>query len=238
MTMSTDTVSDVHVFPESFDILNDLVSKGLVKNMCLLLMASIKEAARYHSMSSSDSLDIGALLYMHTVELINSVLCLLEMYFLRFHPVKDDIKRLMVLVPHVFNINGLLEVSDYNSAMETLFDGLNGNMSAWYPPSVNVISFWIGVREFDELSNNICNMSNRISLILMLALHPQHYRLSISDSSSGTLYASLMSDTHFLDRSFQGFGHPLQCPQPSRRDYGVHRFWYVFQRYGSCDKMY
>ncbi|KAK1936885.1 hypothetical protein X943_002922 [Babesia divergens] len=210
MTMSTDTVSDAHVFPESFDILNDLVSKGLVKNMCLLLMASIKEAARYHSMSSSDSLDIGTLLYMHTVELINSVLCLLEMYFLRFHPVKDDIKRLMVLVPHVFNINGLLEVSDYNSAMETLFDGLNGNTSAWYPPSVNVISFWIGVREFDELSNNICNMSNRISLILMLALHPQHYRLSISDSSSGTLYASLMSDTHFLDR-FKALDTPFSA---------------------------
>ncbi|KAK1444272.1 hypothetical protein BgAZ_101780 [Babesia gibsoni] len=208
MTNEEDCMTGNDVFPECVDILRELVSKDLIKNLCLLLMAAIKEASRYNSLSSKDDTEIGKKLYDHSIEVINSVLRLLDMYYLRFHPLKDDVKRMMVLIPHVFSINRLLDAPDYNNAVEALFQGIDDNFSAWYPPSANVISFWMGIKEFDETTNNICNISNRLSLILMLSLNPHHYRLSVNEGSSKTRCASLMLDSYFLDR-FQVANSPF-----------------------------
>ncbi|GFE52733.1 DSBA oxidoreductase, putative [Babesia ovis] len=201
---SEDKVPANSVFPEAVTILNELLSKGLVKNVCLLLMSSTKEACRYKTMLSGDMSSIMKVFYDHTIELINSLICLLETCFLYFHPTTGDVKCLLMLLPHVFDLANLYGISDYGGALAAVFDGLSDGSSAWYPSSKIMTSLCIGVREFDQITNNACNMGNRLSLIVILSLHPQLYRLSGMDNS----VATLLTQTDVLDR-FKGTKSPF-----------------------------
>ncbi|GIX62030.1 SWI SNF complex component SNF12 homolog, putative [Babesia caballi] len=188
------------VFPESITILREVLSKGLIKNLCLLLLSAMKEASRYKSMVSGESDSSVRALYDHTVDLVNGVLRLLEVHFLHFHPSKDDLQGLIMILPHVFDLGVLLDLKDYSGSLFSLLEGMSDGSSAWYPTSANLGSLCVGVREFDELSNCACNTGSRLSLIAMLALHPHHYRLPPAAEEGAPLKTILMADVALLDR--------------------------------------
>ncbi|ORM42116.1 uncharacterized protein BXIN_0732 [Babesia sp. Xinjiang] len=198
-TLSDSKVCENAVFPECVTILRELLSKGLIKNVLLLLMSSTKEACRYKTMLSGDSSSAVKTLYDHTVDLVNSLLGLLEECFLRFQPARDDIKGLIMLLPHIFNLKNLYGISDYGGALSAFFDGLSDGSSAWYPASHIVASLCVGVREFDQISNNACNMGNRMLLIVLLSLDPHIYRLSCAEVAGAQLEATPMSATDSLN---------------------------------------
>ncbi|GBE62763.1 SWI SNF complex component SNF12 homolog, putative [Babesia ovata] len=188
------------VFPESVSILRDLLSRGLIKNICLLLLTAIKESSRYKSMLSGELSSFVKALYESTIDLVNGLLNFLEAYFLRFHPAKDEIRCLAALLPNVFDLKALFDVSEYGALLRSVFGGSSYAASPWYPYSDALVSKCIGVREFDEMTKNACNVGNRLSLIVLLALHPQHYRLPAVAETGSPLKASLNRDAAFLGR--------------------------------------
>ncbi|CDR96294.1 hypothetical protein, conserved [Babesia bigemina] len=198
--LSDATAAADAVFPEGVSILRDLLSRGLIKNICLLLLTAIKESSRYKSMVSGDLSSFIKALYESTIDLVNDLLRFLESYFLRFHPAKDELRCLVALLPNVFDLKALFDSSDYGALLRSVFGGSSDALSPWYPSSDVLLSKCVGVHEFDEMTKNVCNVGNRLSLIVILSLHPQHYRLLAISENGPPLKAYLNKDSDSLDR--------------------------------------
>ncbi|EDO07628.1 hypothetical protein BBOV_III000610 [Babesia bovis T2Bo] len=202
------SISVNEVFPESYTILQQLFRKGLVRNASFLLLSATKEACRYKNMLSGDMSSVMKDFYTHTLDLINGLLTLLETCFVYFHPTKEDIRCLIMLLPHVFDVTSLLGISDYGFGLSSLFDGLSDG-SSWYPDSKMMTSLCIGIREFDDITNYACNMGSRLSFIVILSLCPRIYRLSTTDGTDSP-EATLLADTEFIDR-FKSTKNPFNA---------------------------
>ncbi|KAK2195890.1 hypothetical protein BdWA1_002488 [Babesia duncani] len=160
---------------DAVDIMRSLVSKGLIDNACKLLLGAVKEAARYYYIMNSQEPKLGRLLYDFALEVIDSVVNFLELYFMNFHATLEQLSSLLWLVPHVFG--SICDVVAFNAQHGNHQAPDDTQRCAWYVQSSQV-STSVSIAEFENISQHGCNVSARISLVIALVLSPNFKRLS------------------------------------------------------------
>ncbi|EKX73160.1 conserved hypothetical protein [Theileria equi strain WA] len=182
------------VFPEALEILKSIISGGLIRNICMLILGTIKEASRYRSLLVDSEDKTFDLLHDNAIDLMNTTLEILHLYFWKFQATEDDISCVMSLVPHLLDLYEVFNLSEFSSTLSTLFKGYEDeHLSSLYPPSLGVASLWPSVKEFDDSSNSL-NLSKKFSLMLIEIFNPGIYRF---DSA---MKISTLVNTNFVEK--------------------------------------
>ncbi|UKJ88628.2 hypothetical protein MACJ_001872 [Theileria orientalis] len=194
--MSTDNYVRCRVFPEAEEVLKYLAEKQLVRNMFIALLSSMNECYNCYKatvdyskserqrksaydMDTTNPSDFDReLLLRHSTRYLNLLLDVINTYFMTFNPKEEEIKCLMVFLPHVFDVNKMYNLPEMSYYLKFLFEEYSwDNLSGFYPISRSDLFFCLTTKEFDSSCKT--NLTLKLCFLLMVMLNPSIYRFDL-----------------------------------------------------------
>ncbi|BAM40847.1 conserved hypothetical protein [Theileria orientalis strain Shintoku] len=191
--MTTDFHQRCKVFPEAEEVLKHLSEKQLVRNLFIALLSSMNECYSRHkaqaehsqrtqqnqsaeNMDNRYSADFDPnLLFRHSTHYLNTLLDVITTYFITFNPKEEEIKCLMVFLPHVYDVNKMYNLPEMSFYLKFLFEDYSwDSLSGFYPISRSDLFFCLTTKEFDSSCKT--NLTLKLSILLMVMLNPNIYR--------------------------------------------------------------
>ncbi|UKK01015.2 hypothetical protein MACK_001828 [Theileria orientalis] len=190
---STDIYARCGVFPEAEEVLKYLAEKQLVRNLFIALLSSMNECYNFYKATvdysqparqrqSAENMDMThladfdrELLLRHSTEYLNSLLEAITTYFTTFKPKEEEIKCLMVFLPHVYDVNKMYNLPEMSYYLKFLFEEYSwDSLSGFYPISRSDLFFCLTTKEFDSSCKT--NLTLKLCILLMVMLNPNIYR--------------------------------------------------------------